>query len=201
MVSIGVVREWHFDDWWGVIDSDDTPDGAYVRSQALRVEAVVDPDHAPMMGLRPGTEVEFDWTAADNPVEGMRYRVDRAWPRGTAAPPRESAFQAGLWNSVGGPGPDGLIVMREDLGSNNSDVPAVDPPVLPTAVGTVRFWHDEQGWGVLDAGSTPGGVWAHFSAIVGTGFARLDAGQSVQFEYEQGLQDGYDFRAVSVKGL
>ena len=31
--------------------------------------------------------------------------------------------------------------------------------------GVVRFWHDDEGWGVLDCPSTPGGCWTHFSVI------------------------------------
>ncbi len=200
MTSVGLVRVWHFADGWGVIDSHDTPGGAYVLPHALRVEAVADLDGSPEMGLRPGTEVEFEWSAIDEPAGGMRYLIDRVWPRGADTPSREGAFHTNLWLSVDEPGPDGLTVMREDLDRNSLDLPAVEPRSFPTATGTVRFWHGEQGWGVLDADETPGGAWAHFSAIVGIGFRALDAGQSVEFDYEPVQQDGYDSQAVSVTG-
>lgn len=66
------------------------------------------------------------------------------------------------------------------------------------AVGTVREWHDEEGWGVLDSGMTPGGCWAHFSAIEMVGFRTLEVGETVQFEAEEARQDGYDWRAAHV---
>ncbi|ALO65413.1 hypothetical protein NHF46_23215 [Arthrobacter alpinus] len=40
-----------------------------------------------------------------------------------------------------------------------------------TTTGAVRIWHDEEGWGVLDSESTPGG-------------------------WEAAAQDGYSFRAI-----
>lgn len=63
---------------------------------------------------------------------------------------------------------------------------------------TVREWRDDEGWGVLESPETPGGCWAHFSAIEMTGFRSLNVGESVQLEWEQAEQDGYDFLAVRV---
>jgi cold shock protein len=65
--------------------------------------------------------------------------------------------------------------------------------------GTVRFWHDELGWGVLDSPETPGGCWAHFSQLIMPGYGALTAGEPVSFTYEAGDQDGYAFRAVEVR--
>jgi CspA family cold shock protein len=81
--------------------------------------------------------------------------------------------------------------------------------------GTVRVWHAEQGWGVIDSPDTPGGCWAHFShlwaeepvpprqpsEIVETtsDFRELFDGETVDFEWESPGQDGYDFRAVTVR--
>jgi uncharacterized RmlC-like cupin family protein/cold shock CspA family protein len=64
--------------------------------------------------------------------------------------------------------------------------------------GTVRVWHAEDGWGVLDSPGTPGGCWAHFSMIRAAGFRELRPGQSVTFDFEAARQDGYDFRALVV---
>ena len=206
MSSTGVVREWRFGDDWGVFDSQDCPGGAYATEQSLRVEAVADLSQpTPSMGLRPGTEVEFEWTEAVEPIKGMRYLVADAWPRATTttAPPLHStrAFSTSLWISVGEPGPDGLTLMRQDL--QKAVVAAIDcpPPDVPSTVGTVQQWFDDEGWGVLDSPSIPGGVWTHYSAVVGTGFRRLHPGQAVEFTYEHAWQDGYEFRAVSVKEL
>ncbi|MGZ4453535.1 MAG: cold-shock protein [Nocardioides sp.] len=64
--------------------------------------------------------------------------------------------------------------------------------------GVVRVWHDEEGWGVVDSEATPGGCWAHFSAVLVAGFRRLRVGQEVLLEAEAVEQDGYAFRAVEV---
>lgn len=203
--STGVVRVWHASDaGWGVLDSPDTPGGAYATGHSLRVEAVADLSQpvAPL-GLRPGTEVEFEWSETVEPIEGLRYLVQRAWPqRAVTAPPSrpDRAFSTSLWNSVGGPGPDGLTVMRE-VGLDDIEIPQIQPPVLSTTVGVVRRWVDEEGWGVLDSDATPGGAWVHFSIVAGNGFRRLIPGQAVEFTYERAEQDGYSFRAVSARGL
>src|SRR4051812_46447152 len=64
--------------------------------------------------------------------------------------------------------------------------------------GTVRFWLDDEGWGVVDSLATPGGCWVHFSSLEMPGFKQLRAGTPVQFVYEELDQDGYPFRAVTV---
>ncbi|MGR3931692.1 cold shock domain-containing protein [Streptomyces sp. BRA346] len=65
---------------------------------------------------------------------------------------------------------------------------------------TVREWHEEEGWGVLDCVETPGGCWGHFSHIEVAGFATLSPGQHVELEWEApGFeQDGYAYRAVRI---
>jgi cold shock protein len=70
-----------------------------------------------------------------------------------------------------------------------------------TVNGTVREWHDEYGWGVIDSAETPGGCWAHFSVLEVPGFRTLLAGQAVRLEWESGWQDGDDFRALRVQPL
>jgi CspA family cold shock protein len=64
--------------------------------------------------------------------------------------------------------------------------------------GTVRYWDDDEGFGVLDSADTPGGCWAHFSAIAMSGFRALVSGDPVAFVFEAGRQDGYSYRAVQV---
>jgi cold shock protein len=67
-----------------------------------------------------------------------------------------------------------------------------------TATGVVREWHADEGWGVIDSASTPGGCWAHFSGVLMSGYRSLDAGRAVTFEFEPADQDGYAYRAVAV---
>ena len=63
---------------------------------------------------------------------------------------------------------------------------------------TVRAWHDEQGWGVLDSEATPGGCWTHFSHLDFDGYRSLTPGQQVQLVAESSGQDGFAWRAVRV---
>jgi len=71
--------------------------------------------------------------------------------------------------------------------------------VMGQTTATVREWHGELGWGVLDSPETPGGCWAHFSNIDGPGYRTLTVGETVDLDWEQTEQDGYAFRAILVK--
>ncbi|PPB49878.1 cold-shock protein [Arthrobacter pityocampae] len=68
-----------------------------------------------------------------------------------------------------------------------------------TTRGVVRFWHDDEGWGVIDSEQTPGGCWAHFSVIDFDGFRALTAGQVVDLNWIQGDQDGYSHSASDIQ--
>lgn len=60
----------------------------------------------------------------------------------------------------------------------------------------MRFWSDDEGWGVIDSPDTPGGCWTSFSHVAVEGFKSLTAGELVELEWEAPGQDGYSFRAV-----
>jgi len=64
--------------------------------------------------------------------------------------------------------------------------------------GTVREFHADEGWGVIDAPGVPGGCWVHFSAIAVPGYRSLRAGQAVTFRAVRARQDGYAYAAVKV---
>jgi cold shock protein len=72
--------------------------------------------------------------------------------------------------------------------------------LLLMVTATVREWHDEEGWGVLNCPDTPGGCWGHFSAVETEGFRSLAPGQRVALQWEAPgfKQDGYDYRAVRI---
>ncbi|PWJ54567.1 Cold shock protein, CspA family [Quadrisphaera granulorum] len=94
---------------------------------------------------------------------------------------------------------DGSPPGKDQLVSAVRALSPAEVPQLPAgrASGVVRVWHDEEGWGVIDAPQTPGGCWAHFSVVLVEGYASLTAGQCVELEWEAARQDGYDFRATS----
>ena len=68
-----------------------------------------------------------------------------------------------------------------------------------TVDAAVRFWHDTEGWGVLDSTETPGGCWVHYSHIDHDGYRTLRAGNRIQLDWEEVAQDGCSFRAVRLR--
>ncbi|MEW2375057.1 hypothetical protein AB0883_03000 [Micromonospora sp. NPDC047812] len=52
------------------------------------------------------------------------------------------------------------------------------------AIGVVREYHPEQGWGVIDADTVPGGCWVHFSTLDVPGHRALTRGEVVSFVAE-----------------
>jgi len=72
--------------------------------------------------------------------------------------------------------------------------------VQSTSEGTVSQWSSHEGWGVIESVDTPGGCWAGFSVILGTGneLVALTVGAVVPFTWEAAEQDGFGFRATSV---
>ncbi|RKF18551.1 cold-shock protein [Alginatibacterium sediminis] len=54
-----------------------------------------------------------------------------------------------------------------------------------TVTGTVKWFNESKGFGFIAQESGPD-VFAHFSAITGTGFKTLAEGQKVQFSISQG---------------
>ena len=56
---------------------------------------------------------------------------------------------------------------------------------MSTVTGTVKWFNEAKGFGFIEQESGSD-VFAHFSAIVGTGFKTLTEGQSVSFNVTQG---------------
>lgn len=54
------------------------------------------------------------------------------------------------------------------------------------ATGTVKWFNNTKGWGFIEPEGGGEDIFVHFSAIQGTGFKSLTAGQSVSFGVEQG---------------
>ena len=69
MTSVGIVREWHEEDGWGVISCSDTPGGCWVHYSRL---AIPQPRY-----LFAGQDVEFEWSEVCQ--SGFKFSADRAW--------------------------------------------------------------------------------------------------------------------------
>jgi CspA family cold shock protein len=54
-----------------------------------------------------------------------------------------------------------------------------------TVTGSVKWFNESKGFGFIEQQSGPD-VFAHFSAIVGSGFKTLAEGQAVEFQVAQG---------------
>ncbi|MVU82172.1 cold shock domain-containing protein [Nocardia sp. ET3-3] len=69
--------------------------------------------------------------------------------------------------------------------------------------GVVESFDAEQGWGVITSKALPDGeaAWVHFSAIDGTGFRALTAGDRVEFKFRPANQDGYHYVVTRVRKL
>lgn len=86
------------------------------------------------------------------------------------------------------------LVSRQLLRALSVRLPSPDYRAA-MVVATVRFWLDDEGWGVLDSSETTGGCWAHFSVIEMEGDKKLSAGRAVDLEWE--IPDGGDFEGWS----
>jgi len=56
---------------------------------------------------------------------------------------------------------------------------------MATSTGTVKWFNETKGFGFIEQDNGPD-VFAHFSAINGSGFKTLLEGQKVQFDVSQG---------------
>ncbi|OJX65772.1 MAG: cold-shock protein [Micrococcales bacterium 73-13] len=63
------------------------------------------------------------------------------------------------------------------------------------STGTVKWFNGEKGFGFIAPDDGSADVFAHFSAIEGSGFRNLEEGQKVEFEVEQG-QKGLQARNI-----
>jgi len=87
---LAVVREWHDDEGWGVVDSPEVPGGCWVSFAHLKV--------AGYRSLRPGEPVALEWEPAQQ--DGFAYRAVRAWPWNTAPVEPGQASPGGAYTST-----------------------------------------------------------------------------------------------------
>jgi len=57
---------------------------------------------------------------------------------------------------------------------------------MSTTTGTVKWFNETKGFGFIEQKNGGPDVFAHFSAISGSGFKTLTEGQAVQFSVTQG---------------
>ncbi len=71
------------------------------------------------------------------------------------------------------------------------------------AMGTVKFFRPDQGWGAIACTELPPGcdAWVHYSVIEAEGFRALVEGERVEFDYETAQQDSFRFRATRVRRI
>lgn len=57
---------------------------------------------------------------------------------------------------------------------------------LVMATGEVKWFNNTKGWGFITAEGGSEDIFVHFSAVSGTGYKTLIAGQSVSFDLQRG---------------
>ena len=68
MGTAAVVREWHADEGWGVVDADETPGGCWVHFSVVVMDG--------FRFLTVGQRVDLDWESAQD-QDGYRFRATR----------------------------------------------------------------------------------------------------------------------------
>jgi CspA family cold shock protein len=73
MTVRGVVREWHGDEGWGIVDASEVPGGCWAGFAQVEI--------AGYRELRAGQDVALEWEPG--PQDGFDYRATKVWPWGT----------------------------------------------------------------------------------------------------------------------
>ena len=71
------------------------------------------------------------------------------------------------------------------------------------ALGVVKFFKPDKGWGAITSADLPEGqdAFVHFSVIESDGYRSLAAGDVVDFDFEDAHQDSFTFRASRARWL
>lgn len=69
---------------------------------------------------------------------------------------------------------------------------------MSTSTGTVKWFNESKGFGFIEQDNGPD-VFAHFSAISGSGFRTLQEGQRVQFNVTKGQKGPQADNIVVIK--
>ncbi len=105
-----VVRTWHDEEGWGVVDSPATPGGCWAHWSTVAVVGY--------RSLAPGAAVQLEWEAAAQ--DGSAFRAVRVWPAG-----REPAGDAARTSGEDGAYSSTLVLTFDDAAPTDvSDLPA-----------------------------------------------------------------------------
>ncbi|TAK15013.1 MAG: cold shock domain-containing protein [Acidobacteria bacterium] len=73
---------------------------------------------------------------------------------------------------------------------------------MRTARGTVKWWRDDKGHGVIACAEiSPWDIWCHFSAIQVHGFKALSSGQTVEVDFSRTDQESFKYVARRVRPI
>ncbi len=72
MTSRGVVRLWHREDGWGVLECAETPGGCWGHFSEVEVPG--------FRALDPGQQVDFEWQRSSGLVEGLVFVASQVRP-------------------------------------------------------------------------------------------------------------------------
>src|SRR5687767_4941193 len=89
----------------------------------------------------------------------------------------------------------------DDLAREAAGEPPQPVGSVGATIGTVKYWRDEKGYGVIATDATaPWDIWCHFMHIAGMeGFRSLEPGQRVDVEYIRMDQESFRFIATRVR--
>ena len=90
----------------------------------------------------------------------------------------------------------------DEIAREHAPVPTEPMGTARVAIGTVKWWRDAKGYGVIATDSTaPWDIWCHFSVVEGTGFRTLQTGQDVEVEYIRLDQESFKYVARRVRRI
>jgi len=92
---------------------------------------------------------------------------------------------------------------EDDLAREAAGEPPQPIGTMATTIGTVKYWREEKGHGVIASDATaPWDIWCHFMHIADMpGFRSLEPGQRVEVEYIRMDQESFRFIAVRARRL
>jgi len=91
----------------------------------------------------------------------------------------------------------------DDLAREAAGEPSQPIGSMATTIGTVKYWLEEKGFGVIASDATaPWDIWCHFMHIVDMpGFRSLEPGQRVEVAYIRMDQETFRFIATRARLL